>query len=215
MSSDNPRILIVDDEEAICDLLCDVLSDQHYDCEAVGNADLALAKLKEHPFEMALVDIKMPGMSGLELLPIMRELYPATMVLMVTAVNDANTAVDAMKNGASDYILKPFTVDDVRERVAAVFERRKSGDASDSATDSSSQNPIDAIAHGVEAQVERFDFHSRIVTEKTVEVAKKLGLPDEAIDDWERTRQETSSVRDKRMEWAVKPKRDGHGKKES
>jgi DNA-binding NtrC family response regulator len=119
------RIIIVDDEQTIRNLLCDILARQVRVCEAVENANQALDKLKESAFDIAVVDIKMPGTSGMELLTIMRETYPAMAVVMVTAVNEVNTAVEAMKKGALDYILKPFSVDDVRSRIDDVLKKRE------------------------------------------------------------------------------------------
>lgn len=198
MAGNDSKVLIVDDEETVCDILSDILEDEGYSCKTVPSAHDALAKLSEDTFDVALVDIRMPGVSGLELLSVMRESYPATQVIMSTAVNDVDTAVEAMKKGASDYILKPFSVDGLCERVGSVLKRRE--------TQLRPHTPIEAVAHGVEMQVEEFDFHSRIVTEKTVEAARKLGLSEETIDDWVASRREISAVRQRRIGLVVPPK---------
>ena len=95
-----PAVLIVDDEQPICELLCEVLGEQGYLCQSVNSGDEALALLKEKEFDLALLDIKMPGMSGIDLLGTISASYRNTSVLMTTAVNDMNTVVEAMQRGA-------------------------------------------------------------------------------------------------------------------
>jgi DNA-binding response OmpR family regulator len=209
MVTQRPSFLIVDDEQAICNLLCDVITEQGYACEAVNSASEALAVLKERSFDVALLDIKMPGLSGMELLEIIRRTYPTISAVMTTAVSDANTAVEAMKNGASDYIVKPFTVDEIRNRVDAVLKRSTLGPCG-IYNGEKQNNPfwgqLDAIARGVEEHVDRFDFHRKVVTEQTIEVARHLGLPEKEVYEWAANRQEYSFVRNQRMEWLVQPK---------
>ena len=201
MSSVSPTILIVDDEQPICDLLYDVLSQQGYVCETTTSANDALSVLQQRPFDVALLDIKMHGMSGLELLDIMAKSHASTSVIMVTAVTDTNTAVKAMKKGASDYILKPFEIEEVRSRIASVMRERALN--VNNGYRSATQTRMDAIAKGVEARVERFDLHDRIVTERTIEVARQLGIPEADIDEWASARREFSSIREKRMGWVT------------
>jgi two-component system nitrogen regulation response regulator GlnG len=129
MVSGAPAVLIVDDEQAICELLCEALGEQGYACQAVYNADEALSRLKESNFDIALLDIKMPGMSGLDLLIKISESYRNTAVLMTTAVTDAQTAAEAMQRGARDYILKPFSVEEIRERVGKVLREKTQREA--------------------------------------------------------------------------------------
>jgi DNA-binding response OmpR family regulator len=208
MTIKRPSILIVDDEQAICDLLGDVFSDQGYVCEAVNNVDDALARLKQSAFDVTLLDIKMPGTSGMDLLEHMHRSYPMTLVVMTTAVSDVNTAVEAMKSGASDYIVKPFTVEDIKNRVGIVLRDRVfSGNLTSSTArrrrDSPFQNQLDAIAKGVEAHVDQYDFHGKVVTEQTVEVAQHLGLPVKEIWEWASKRRESASVRERGTEWLV------------
>ena len=111
MEDRKPAVLIVDDEPSICDLLAEVLDEQGYHCETAGNAVEALVKLKERTFELALLDYKMPGMSGMDLLTAIAESYPNTTTIMV-----------ALRRGARAYILKPFTLDEIREQVATIVK---------------------------------------------------------------------------------------------
>lgn len=210
MVNKEPSFLVVDDEQAICDLLCDVLAEQEYTCEAVNSVQEALIVLKERTFDIALLDIKMPGASGLELLEIIHQTYPTISVVMTTAVSDANTAVEAMKNGASDYIIKPFTVEEIRNRIDTVLQNRALRDTAVYKTEQQKSNPfwdqLDAIARGVEEHVDQFDFHRKVVTEQTIEVARHLGLPEKEVYEWAANRQEYVSVRNNGVEWLIQPK---------
>ncbi|MFO7752934.1 MAG: sigma-54 dependent transcriptional regulator [Desulfobacteraceae bacterium] len=101
-------ILVVDDEEAMRESLAAWLKKEGYRVELAGSASEALKKLEKNPFSLILLDIKMPGMDGLELLSKIKNSDPQIMVVMITAYGSIESAVQAMKNGASDYLLKPF-----------------------------------------------------------------------------------------------------------
>ena len=120
----HPTALIVDDEPSICVLLSDILSDLGCTCETAKNTSEALERLKQRNFDIALVDIKMPGPSGISLLTTVHESYKSMSVIIVSAVNDANIAVEAIKKGASDYVVKPFRLEEIREKVRAVINGR-------------------------------------------------------------------------------------------
>lgn len=206
MAAANPSVLVVDDEQSICDLLCDIMGQLDYTCEYALTADAAVEMLKQRAYDVALVDIKMPGMSGLELLDMLVKSRSPTSVIIVSAVADINVAVDAMKKGAKDYILKPFSVEEVRTRVAGVLRERtlSAGPGPSQPEPCGVSGTLDAIARGVEAQVNRFDFHGRIVTERTVEVAKRLGLPDEEIKKWASARREFGLSRETKIDWITR-----------
>ncbi len=196
------EILVVDDELAICDLLAEILNQNGYKCQSTGSGKEALDYLARHPFDLVLLDIKMPGMSGLEVLDVIGQSYPGIPVIMITAVNDASTAVTAMKNGASDYILKPFAVNDVINRVTEAIRLNLSSllaqiPVADRLALEKSR--MEAIALGVDAQLGQFDFHDRIVTERTVEVARQLNIPREDIDRWLAVRQSWLAARARRI----------------
>lgn len=125
MTRKRERILIVDDEEAIRRLLYQKLSGEGYQCQAAGNADQALDELKSSSAELVILDIKMPGKSGTELLPELKTGYPDTAVIMATAITDTSTAVQCMKAGAYDYITKPFNLDEVVLSVDRALEKRR------------------------------------------------------------------------------------------
>lgn len=107
MKTEN-RIMIVDDEEAMRESLSAWLMKEGYQTTVADSSLQALSFLAEADYDLLLVDIKMPGMDGLELLGRLRQEYPQVMVIMITAYGSIETAVEAMKKGASDYLLKPF-----------------------------------------------------------------------------------------------------------
>jgi two-component system response regulator HydG len=116
------KVLVVDDEEAICVALEAWLSKEGYHVETAGSGMDALELLSRRLFDMYLVDIKMPGMDGLDLLARIRELQPDATIIMITAHGSIQTAVEAMKRGAADYLCKPFDPEALSllmERVAA------------------------------------------------------------------------------------------------
>ena len=114
----SPRILIVDDEIEITEILADLLSEV-YDCLRAGSAEEALQRLTEHEFQLVISDITMPGMSGLDMIPHVKELSPDTVVVMISGMQTVESAIGALRLGAFDYLMKPF---DLRQ-VEAVVKR--------------------------------------------------------------------------------------------
>ncbi len=125
MTEKRETILIVDDEEMVRKLLHQKLSSEGYQCQEAGNADQALNELKSNTVELVLLDIKMPGKSGVELLPEIKANYPDTAVIMATAITDTSTAIQCMREGAYDYITKPFNLDEVVLNVDRALEKRR------------------------------------------------------------------------------------------
>jgi DNA-binding response OmpR family regulator len=121
----NPRILAVDDEPDVCELLSRWLRTEGYDCTVAYSGEEALKELKSGTFDLVLSDIMMPGMSGIDLLQIMKPLFPDVPVLMVTAVDDASTGVLAVELGAYGYVIKPFNKNEILIGVAGALERRR------------------------------------------------------------------------------------------
>ena len=106
-------ILIVDDEKSVRDSLLNWFIDDGYEVEAAENAKTALAILQAKCYDIVLADIKMPGMDGLEMLKRIKLLNPDIVVIIMTAFATVNTAVQALKDGAFDYVTKPFDPDDL------------------------------------------------------------------------------------------------------
>jgi putative nucleotidyltransferase with HDIG domain len=114
----SPRILIVDDEVEITEILADLLSEE-YECSRAGSAEEALSRLQESVFQLVISDITMPGMSGLDMIPHVKEISPDTVVVMISGMQTVESAIGALRLGAFDYLMKPF---DLRQ-VEAVVKR--------------------------------------------------------------------------------------------
>jgi response regulator RpfG family c-di-GMP phosphodiesterase len=125
MSGDSKsRILIVDDEHEITEILKDLLSDEH-DCQTVGSAEGALALLAETDFQLVISDITMPGMSGLEMLPIVKRISPHVVVVMISGMQTVESAIGALRLGAFDYLMKPFDLRQVEAVVKRALEHHQ------------------------------------------------------------------------------------------
>lgn len=125
MVNQQERILIVDDESAARKLITRILSEEGYQCEEADSAAQVLDRLRSSRTELVILDIKMPGKSGIELLPEIKARHPDTAVIMVTAVVEIPSAVQCMKLGAEDYICKPFKADELALTVERTLHKRK------------------------------------------------------------------------------------------
>jgi len=115
------RILVVDDELIVRDSLKEWLDDEGFGVDTAESGPQALEKLGQEPFNLMLTDIKMPGMDGVELLKQAKETYPDLCVLMMTAYATVETAVEAMKIGALDYLIKPFDPEKMIPKVIHIY----------------------------------------------------------------------------------------------
>ncbi|UNC92256.1 response regulator [Candidatus Contubernalis alkaliaceticus] len=118
------NILIVDDEKNIRLMLRHCLEGNNYIVDTAVNGEDALDKLKEKEFDLILLDMKLPGMSGMEVLQWVSFNKKNTGVIMITAFGTIESAVEAMKMGAFDYLRKPFSTEEIRRLVQEVLERR-------------------------------------------------------------------------------------------
>jgi heterodisulfide reductase subunit A len=121
------HILVVDDELIVRDSLKEWLVEEGFAVDFASSGAQALEKLGQTQFNLMLTDIKMPAMDGVELLKLAKELHPDLCVLMMTAYATVETAVEAMKIGARDYLMKPFDPDDMISKVVAVYEELQAG----------------------------------------------------------------------------------------
>ncbi len=124
MTEEQLRILVADDEESVRNLLRRTLESAGYNVVSAANGQEALDKVSQVKIDAALLDIKMPGMSGIEVLQNITANWPNLCVNMVTAVVDTQIAVEAMKMGAYDYIAKPFNQNDVVLKVQRAIKKR-------------------------------------------------------------------------------------------
>jgi ActR/RegA family two-component response regulator len=185
MSHNKAKVLIVDDEQVICDLLHDELGERGYFCTCALNASEALSSLRTHYFDAALVDIRLPGVSGMELLRKMCLHHHNTAVIMITAINNTDTAVEAMRLGAVDYIVKPFAIDKVISSISIALNNKERVTATNaSKIIKKSFSPMDAIAYGVEVELNLHDGHSKMVVQRTTDVARWFGIDETEIQSW-------------------------------
>jgi DNA-binding NtrC family response regulator len=120
----NPRILVIDDEMIVCESCKRILEEDGYEVETALSGKEAFEKMRENPFDIVITDLKMPGIDGMEVLKTFRKEYPDTIVIMITGFSTVETAVEAMKLGAFDYIPKPFTPDEVSIVVKKAIEKK-------------------------------------------------------------------------------------------
>ena len=196
MTEKQERILIVDDEETIRKLLHQKLSSAGYRCQEAGNAEQALEKLRSDTFNLILLDIKMPGKSGIEILAEIKASYPDTAVIMATATGDINIAIQCMKQGAYDYISKPFNLEEVILSVGRALEKKRlelenreyKQHLEEKVTEqaekirSSFLSSMTSLAYALEAKDKYTSGHSQRVADIAVAIAKVIGLPQEIID---------------------------------
>jgi response regulator RpfG family c-di-GMP phosphodiesterase len=121
----SPRILVVDDEEVIRDILADFLAMEGFEVRTAPDGAAALAELTSGQFDLVLSDLKMPNMGGIELLDAVSQHAPQVVTIIMTGFGTVETAIDAMKRGAYDYIMKPFKMEEVVHTVRRGLERKK------------------------------------------------------------------------------------------
>jgi two-component system response regulator PilR (NtrC family) len=117
------KILVVDDEKSMCDFLEIMLNKEGYEVTSATSGEKALELLDNNLYSMVLTDVKMPGVDGFEVLRKTKEVSPDTVVLMITAYGSPEGAVTAIKEGAYDYITKPFRVEEVKLTIKKSLER--------------------------------------------------------------------------------------------
>jgi DNA-binding NtrC family response regulator len=124
-ADNNTAILVVDDEAAVRDSLCSWFQKDGYQADMAADAVEALKKLSERSWDIILLDIKMPNISGMELLKRIRQIDPDIASIMITAYASVDTAVEALKGGAFDYVVKPIDPDDLSRIVRKAVQQRQ------------------------------------------------------------------------------------------
>ena len=102
------RILIVEDEKSVLGMISQILGEEHHEVTAVPSGEEALDRFRRNPYPLVIADIRLGGMSGIELLNEIKRIHPDTQVLLITGYASLETAVTAMRSGAYDYLIKPF-----------------------------------------------------------------------------------------------------------
>ncbi len=118
------RILVVDDERSMREFLEIMLSKEGYEVRTAANGKEALALVEKELFDLAILDIRMPKMDGIKTLDHLKQISPETVVLMITAYASTDTAIRAMKQGAYDYITKPFKVEEIKMTIHKALEKK-------------------------------------------------------------------------------------------
>ena len=197
MAARKETILIVDDEKDVRKLLHQRLKIEAYRCEEAESADQALDKMQAESVDLVLLDIKMPGKSGMELLSEIREHYPDVVVIMVTIINDINTAVESIRQGAYDYIIKPFNLDVVVHSAKRAIEKRRlelelrdyqqhlERKVEEQAKEIHERvlGAMQSLVFALEANDSYTAGHSRKVCEIALAIGKKLALNDAELED--------------------------------
>ncbi|RMF57453.1 MAG: sigma-54-dependent Fis family transcriptional regulator [Calditrichaeota bacterium] len=119
------KLLVVDDEKTIRDTLWEILTDEGFTAETAENGEQAVELIAEENFDLVISDLRLPGMDGLTVLQKTLELSPQTLVVIITAYASVDTAVEALKKGASDYLVKPLILDDVLFKIRHLLKYRQ------------------------------------------------------------------------------------------
>ena len=200
-------VLVVDDEPSVADVLHEDLIEAGYDCIRAATGEDALERLSRGSCDVMLLDLRLPGISGMDVLRKMQTDYPETAVIVVTALGDVKTIVEAMKIGAVDYITKPFELEKVNNSIelalkAKVIWSRESASGEECVEfhdeDADWTYCLDNIAEGVQTRLDSLTGYvmSFAVVEKTVSIARSLDIPEDRIDKWaDRKRKDIERVK--------------------
>jgi len=123
VQADTPRILVADDEDSMRFLLREVMRREGYDVEVAADGEQALQMVRAGSFDLAILDVRMPGMDGMQALKEMRRIRPGLVVVMITAHGNTDLAIQAMREGAYDYFNKPFELEELRIVVRRALEK--------------------------------------------------------------------------------------------
>src|SRR5271163_3425291 len=199
----NDRILVVDDEETIREIVSQMLGGAHFQTRQAASGVEALSILESgEEFDLVLSDLMMAEMDGIALLERAKERYPDMPVVMVTAVHDIQVALAALRNGAYDYVLKPFEREQLLHTVRRALENRRLKRENDayrtnleslvaartqqwkgalSNLQKSYDITLEALGDALDLKDAETEFHSKRVTAYTIAIARKMGLSKEEI----------------------------------
>ena len=202
-SQGDKRVMVVDDEQLVSAILARYLSQVGYSCVTAESGAEALGKLREHPCDLALCDVRMPGMDGIELLKSIKEYDEDIAVIMVSAVDNREVAVEAMRAGAYDYVIKPFHFEEVLISVQRALENRRlllerkeyqrdlEKKVEERTRELAEKNEelqrlfvsaIESIVLALQAKDEYTEGHSRRVSAHAIAIAREHSLPDKEVE---------------------------------
>ena len=198
------RILIVDDDASVRDVIGVLLKEEGYACTAVASAQAALDAAAATEFPLVISDVKMPGHDGMWLLERVREAHPDTAVIMLTAFGDTEAAVESLRRGAADYLLKPPKVTDLiraieralarrrldlaRQRYRQSLEKRvreKTADLARALKDleTTYSSTLWALVTALDAREHETGDHSQRVVRYSLAIARRIGIPERELPD--------------------------------
>src|SRR6202163_1251708 len=199
----NDRILVVDDEETIREIVCSTLGGAHFQTRSAANGIEALAILESgDEFDLVLSDLMMAEMDGIAFLERAKERYPDMHIVMVTAVHDIGVALQALRNGAYDYLLKPFERDQLLATVRRAMENRRLKMENReyqtnlealvtarteqlrqvvSSLEKSYDITLEALGNALDLKDAETEGHSKRVTAYTIAIARAMGLSSDQI----------------------------------
>ena len=119
------KMMLVDDEERFLSTTGKLLSRKGYDVLTAASGAEALEKLRQHKIHVVILDVRMPGMDGIDTLKQIKRLYPMVEVIMLTGHATVESAIDGLKSGATDYLMKPADIEEILEKAEEAFERRE------------------------------------------------------------------------------------------
>jgi putative nucleotidyltransferase with HDIG domain len=202
--SEPTKILIVDDDASVRDVIAVLLGEEGYACTAVSSAEAALDAVRRAEYPLVISDVRMPGRDGFWLLERMRDTHPETAVVMLTAFGDTEAAVECLRNGASDYLLKPPKVTElIRAIERALGKRRlelargkyrrslenrvreKTAELSRALREleSTYSQTLWSLVAALDAREHETGDHSQRVVRYSLAVARRLGLPERDMPD--------------------------------
>jgi len=205
MTMPRESILLVDDEEALRWIMNRGLSMRGYNCDEAGSAEQALAKLEVNPSDLVILDINMPGRLGNEVLPEIRASFPEVAVIMASGVTDTSIIAQCIKDGAQDYLNKPFSFElnkpfsfeQVLQSVSRSLDKRRLEleirhylqELGEKATNQTVEirklflSAIETLVNTLEAGDQYTTGHSQKVTRITLAIGQQLGLSSEELEE--------------------------------
>jgi len=150
------RILIVDDDENIRTVLKAILEDEGYNVDSVGTANSAIEKTRRNFYNVALIDIRLPDMEGIELLAKVKDTTPRMRKIIITGYPTLQNAVEAVNRGSDAYILKPFDVNKILETIAKQLKEQEK----------EKKYSQDRVAEFIETRVKQLEMEEAIHKEK-------------------------------------------------
>lgn len=176
------RILVVDDDDVSCQLFAEVLEGEDYDVRKAHTGEEALERVRTEGCDLLLIDIQMPGMSGLEVTRIVRQEQPALPIVVMTAFGSIETAVEAIQQGAFDYVSKPMNLDELKQIVSRALRVTEAGKFSAGVKQLEDPDQQKTIIGKSAAMVDVFKMIARVApTKSTVLILGESGTGKEVI----------------------------------